>query len=78
MPAITVRNLSPETHQGLKTRARANGRSTEAEVRAILDAAAQGAPRVQLGSLLASWAEDAVGFAPPARDALPYDPPALS
>ncbi len=51
MSAITIRNLSAETHRALKVRAQAHGRSTEAEVRAILDTAV--APRVGVGSLLA-------------------------
>jgi plasmid stability protein len=41
MPAITVRNISVETHRALKARAKARGTSAEAEVRAILDAAAR-------------------------------------
>ena len=39
--SLTVRNLSPATKAKLATRARRKGRSLEAEVRAILDAAAQ-------------------------------------
>ncbi|MGE0740705.1 MAG: plasmid stabilization protein [Hyphomonadaceae bacterium] len=39
--SLTVRNLSPATKVRLATRAKAKGRSLEAEVRAILDAAAQ-------------------------------------
>lgn len=39
MAAITVRNLSAETHRGLRLRAARHGRSTEAEIRAILDEA---------------------------------------
>jgi antitoxin FitA len=39
VPAIVVRNLTPETHAALKARAKRNGRSTEAEVRHILGAA---------------------------------------
>lgn len=39
MAAITIRGLSDETHRALKARAAAHTRSTEAEVRAILDAA---------------------------------------
>lgn len=50
MSAITVRNLSDETHRALKARAVGNQRSTEAEVRAILDSAV--APRARLGALL--------------------------
>jgi len=39
--SLTVRNLSPSTKAKLALRARRKGRSLEAEVRAILDAAAQ-------------------------------------
>lgn len=39
--SLTVRNLSPATKAGLSRRAKAKGRSLEAEVRAILDVAAQ-------------------------------------
>lgn len=52
MPAITVRNLSDETHRALKARAAGHGRSTEAEVRAILDATVVPDERVRLGSML--------------------------
>lgn len=38
MAAITVRNLRDETQQALREIAAANGRSMEAEIRAILDA----------------------------------------
>ncbi|MCC6920645.1 MAG: hypothetical protein IT548_15720 [Alphaproteobacteria bacterium] len=38
MGAITIRNLNDETQQGLRELAAENGRSMEAEVRAILDA----------------------------------------
>ncbi len=51
MAAITVRNLSDATHRALKSRARKHGRSTEAEVRAILDAAVT-QDQVKFGTLL--------------------------
>jgi plasmid stability protein len=54
MAAVTIRNLSEETHRALKLRAARHGRSTEAEMRAILDAAARPAERVRLGSALAA------------------------
>jgi len=54
MPAITIRNLSIETHRALKVRAARNGRSTEAEIRYILEKAAKPDGRPKLGSLLAS------------------------
>jgi len=59
--AITVRNLSDETHRALKARAAAHHRSTEAEVRSILEAAVAPADRVKVGSLLASIGQDAGG-----------------
>lgn len=39
MPTITIHNLSAETHRALQAQAKAAGRSTEAEVRHILDRA---------------------------------------
>jgi len=53
MPAIVVRNISSETHRALRVRARKHGRSTEAEVRAILEGAVRPATRLGLGSALA-------------------------
>jgi plasmid stability protein len=57
MPAIVVRNISTETHRALRVRARRHGRSTEAEVRAILEGAVRPATRVGLGSALAALAK---------------------
>ena len=53
MPAIVVRNISAETHRALRVRARQHGRSTEAEIRAILDGAVRPATRIGIGSELA-------------------------
>lgn len=53
MAAVTIRNLSEEAHRALKIRAAQNARSTEAEMRAILEAAARPESRPLLGSLLA-------------------------
>lgn len=53
MPAITIRNLSDETHRALKVRAAQHNRSAEAEVRAILEAAVRPENRLRLGSRLA-------------------------
>jgi antitoxin FitA len=50
MSAITIRNLPDETRRALKVRAARNGRSTEAEIRLILQAAVQ--PPLGLGSTL--------------------------
>jgi len=54
MPAIVVRNISAETHRALRIRARKHGRSTEAEVRAILEGAVRPAARLGFGSALAA------------------------
>ncbi|MBB4200087.1 plasmid stability protein [Rhodoblastus sphagnicola] len=53
MPAVTIRNLSEETHRALKVRAAQHGRSTEAEMRHILETAVLPANRLRLGSALA-------------------------
>ena len=53
MPAVSIRNLSPETHRALKARAVQHNRSTEAEMRSILDAAVRRESRLRLGSALA-------------------------
>jgi antitoxin FitA len=55
MAAITVRNLPDETHRALRVRAAQNGRSTEAEVREILEAAVRPEHRVKIGSSLAAF-----------------------
>lgn len=55
MPAVTVRSLSDETHRALKVRAAQRGRSTEAEIRDILDAAVQPKARVKVGAALAAF-----------------------
>jgi plasmid stability protein len=52
MAAVTIRKLSSETHRALKVRARGNGRSTEAEIRAILEAAVKPVEDVGVGSAL--------------------------
>jgi len=52
MAAITIRNLSVETHRALRMRAAENGRSTEAEVREILNQAVRPADRLRIGSAL--------------------------
>jgi plasmid stability protein len=54
MPAVTIRNLPEATHRALKARAAAHGRSTEAEIRDILETAVKPAQRVRLGDALAA------------------------
>jgi plasmid stability protein len=57
MPAVTVRNLSEETHRALKVRAAHNRRSTEAEIRFILEEAVSPRTRIKIGSELAAFGE---------------------
>ncbi len=59
MPAVTIRNISAETHRALKARASEHGHSTEAEIRNILEQVVRPAERVKLGALLASIGRDA-------------------
>lgn len=75
MAAITVRNLSDETHRALKARAAAHHRSTEAEVRAILDAAVTPPKRPRLGALLADIGRSVDGIESAIdRDQSPREP----
>lgn len=59
MPAVTIRNLSDEAHRALKVRAAHHGRSTEAEIRDILEAAVRPANRLRLGSALSALSREA-------------------
>ncbi|MBK1702187.1 FitA-like ribbon-helix-helix domain-containing protein [Thiococcus pfennigii] len=61
MASFTVRNLPEETHRALRARAAAHGRSTEAEIRAILESAVRPDERVKLGSLLAEIGREVGG-----------------
>ena len=53
MAILTVRKVPDEVHRALRVRAAHNGRSTESEIRAILQDAVMPEGRVKLGSLLA-------------------------
>jgi len=52
MASVTIRNLPDDTHRALKIRAATNGRSTEAEIRAILQAVTHPQERLRLGTAL--------------------------
>ena len=54
MAMLTVRNLPDDVYRALRLRAATHGRSTEAEVRAILEGAVKPEGRVKLGTLIAS------------------------
>lgn len=75
MAVITVRNLSDEVHRALRIRAAQHGRSTEAEVRDILEQAVLPGGRLKLGTLLAEIGREAgdVDFRVE-RDKTPTDP----
>ena len=53
MATVTVRNLPDEVHRALRVRAAMHGRSTEAEIREILETTVQPAERLRLGTALA-------------------------
>jgi len=54
MPTVTVRNLPDEVHRALRVRAAVHGRSTEAEIRHILELAVRPPERLLLGTALAA------------------------
>ena len=62
MAIVTIRNLPDEVHRALRVRAARHGRSTEAEIRDILETATRPPESVKLGSLLASIAREAGGL----------------
>jgi antitoxin FitA len=75
MPVVTVRNLPDETHRALKLRAAEHGRSTEAEIREILEEAVRPAARVKIGSELAAFGQRFGGLDfDIARDESPIEP----
>ena len=75
MSSITVRNIPEETHRALRVRAALAGRSTEAEVRAILETATRPQNRITLGSLLADIGREAGGVdLDIVRDKTPSEP----
>ena len=62
MATVTVRNLPDEIHRALRVRAAHHGRSTEAEIRAILESVACPPERIKLGSLMVSITREAGGL----------------
>lgn len=61
MAAVSVRNISADTYRALKLQAAQHGRSTEAEIRMILDQAVRPVRAVKLGSFLAELGQRAGG-----------------
>jgi antitoxin FitA len=62
MPSLTVRNLPEETHRALRVRAARHGRSTEAEVRVILEETVRPPARLKIGSEIHRIAEEVGGM----------------
>lgn len=78
MSVVTVRNLPEETHRALKLRAAQHGRSTEAEIREILEEAVRPKTRVKIGSELAALGKRFEGLdLDITRDQMPTDPAAF-
>ena len=57
MATLTIRQLDPRTHERLRVRAARHGRSVEAEVRTILDAAVDAPQGNILLALRAAFAD---------------------
>jgi plasmid stability protein len=62
MANLNVRNLPDEVHRAIRIQAAHHGRSTEAEIRDILERAAKPDGRVKIGSFLAGIAREAGGL----------------
>ena len=58
MGMLTVRNLPEDVHRALRVQAQFHGRSTEAEVRAILAIAVKPPNRLLLGDVLAAMSQE--------------------
>jgi antitoxin FitA len=54
MAMLTIRNLPDDVHRALRVRAAQHGRSTEAEVREILESAVKPEARIRMGDALAA------------------------
>ena len=62
MANVNVKNLPDEVHRAIRIQSAHHGRSTEAEIRDILERAAKPEGRVKLGSFLAAIAREAGGL----------------
>ncbi|MCE2688820.1 MAG: FitA-like ribbon-helix-helix domain-containing protein [Betaproteobacteria bacterium] len=80
MATLTIRNLPDEVHRALRMRAAQMGRSTEAEVRLVLEASVKPPQRLRLGTALAELGQQAgltkqdVEALESARDKTPAQP----
>ena len=80
MATVTVRNLPDEVHRALRVRAATHGRSTEAEIREILESTVRPPERLRLGSALAELGrrvgltDDDIAAIEKVRDKTPAEP----
>ncbi|ARP90385.1 plasmid stabilization protein [Bordetella genomosp. 9] len=80
MAILTVRNVPDEVHRALRLRAAEHGRSTEAEVREILERAVKSETRVRMGDALAELGSrvgltnDDFAVLDQVRDTVPAEP----
>ena len=59
MAILTIRNVPAEVHRALRVRAAAHGRSTEAEIRDILENSVMPEQRLRMGDALAALGQRA-------------------
>jgi plasmid stability protein len=62
MAAVTIRNLTDETHRAIKQRAAKHGRSIESEICAILNEAVRLPNSEGIGSVLAKYGKNHDGI----------------
>jgi len=80
MATVTVRNLPDEVHRALRVRAATHGRSTEAEIRDILESTVRPPKRLRLGTALAELGrragptDDDIATFEQVRDKTPAEP----
>lgn len=80
MATVTVRNLPDEVHRALRVRAATHGRSTEAEIRDILESTVRPPERLRLGTALAELGrrvgltDDDIAALEQVRDKTPAEP----
>lgn len=80
MATVTVRNLPDEVHRALRVRAATHGRSTEAEIRDILESTVRPPGRLHLGTALAELGrragltDDDIAAMEQVRDKIPAEP----
>lgn len=80
MATVTVRNLPDEVHRALRVRAATHGRSTEAEIREILESTVRPPERLRLGTALAELGrrigltDDDIAVFEQLRDKTPAEP----